>query len=200
MFTGLIDAVGKLDRVSATGAGRELRVKCEYDDLAPGESVAVNGACLTVRECGKGWFTAAAAETTLERTAIGAWTPGLRVNLERAVRVGDRLGGHMVQGHVDGVGRVLDARNDGDVWLVDVTVPRAVAELLVPQGSVTVDGVSLTVNALRAPDVLQVAVVDFTRRNTTLGALSPGMPVHLETDIVGKYVQRLLTPYRPGTG
>src|SRR6476469_11020907 len=110
MFTGLVDDVGTIERVIATDAGRELRVRCRYDDLGDGESVAVNGACLTVREHGAGWFTAAAIVTTLDRTTIGGWQAGRRVNLERAMRLGDRLGGHMVQGHVDAVALVESVR------------------------------------------------------------------------------------------
>jgi hypothetical protein len=106
MFTGLIEAMGTIERVTATPAGREFRVSAPWDDLSPGDSVALNGACLTVRDTGPRWFTVAAITTTLERTTMGAWTGGGRVNLERAVRMGDRLGGHLVQGHVDGVGTV----------------------------------------------------------------------------------------------
>src|SRR5581483_10861574 len=106
MFTGLIDDVGTIDHVEEIPAGRELRVCCRYFDLVDGESIALNGACLTVREHGDGWFTTAAVSTTLDRTTIGRWGSGTRVNLERALRVGDRLGGHLVQGHVDGVGTV----------------------------------------------------------------------------------------------
>lgn len=199
MFTGLIDGVGSIKRIATTRAGRELVITCPYEDLLAGESVAVNGACMTVRECGPRWFSAAAAETTLQRTAIGAWNQGLRVNLERALRAGAPLGGHLVQGHVDGIGRVLDARMSDDAWLVDVATPPDVGELLIPLGSVAIDGVSLTVNALPGHDVLQVSVIEYTRRHTTLGALRPGMPVHLEADIIAKYVYRMLAAYRPGT-
>ena len=200
MFTGLIDGVGVIDRVTATTAGRELRIKCSYEDLRDGESVAVNGACMTVRACERGSFSVAAVETTLQRTAIGAWSEGLKVNLERALQIGARLGGHLVQGHVDGVGRVIEATPAGDALLIDITVPPTVAELLVPLGSVAVDGVSLTVNALPAPDLVQVSVIDFTRRHTTLGGLRVGMPVHVEADVVAKYVRRLIAPYRPWSG
>ena len=107
MFTGIIDDVGAIDQATTTPVGRELRVRCAYPDLVPGESIALNGACLTVRESGPGWFTVAAITTTLDRTTVGEWDVGTRVNLERALRAGDRLGGHLVQGHVDGVGQVL---------------------------------------------------------------------------------------------
>lgn len=195
MFTGLVDDVGRLERVDATDAGREFRVRCRYDDLAEGESVAVDGVCLTVRERGPGWFTAAAVVTTLGRTHLGAWEAGRRVNLERALRAGDRLGGHIVQGHVDGVGSVLATAERDDAWLIDVAVPPELVALMVPHGSITVDGVSLTVNALPAPGTVQLSIIEYTRRHTTLGDRAPGDPVHVEADVIGKHVQRLLAPY-----
>jgi riboflavin synthase len=117
MFTGLIDDVGELTSVTTTPAGREFRIRCTYSDLAEGESIAVNGACLTVREHGSGWFTAAAVETTLGRTTMGDWTVGRRVNLERAMRASDRFGGHIVQGHVDDVAHVTRVAEQGDARL-----------------------------------------------------------------------------------
>jgi len=195
VFTGLIDDVGIVENAHDYAAGREVRVRCSYDDLSGGESIALNGACLTVREHGSGWFSAAAAGPTLERTTIAAWRAGDRVNLERALRLGDRLGGHIVQGHVDGVGVVESVAAAGDAVLVDVRVPHDVAELTVLHGSVTVDGVSLTVNALPAPDVVQLSLIEYTRGHTTLGALQPGARVHLEADLVGRYVQRLTAPW-----
>ena len=195
MFTGLIDDVGTIDRVTVTAAGRELRVRCRYSDLAAGESIALNGACLTVREHGEGWFTVAAVSTTRERTTIADWGDGTRVNLERAMRLGDRLGGHIVQGHVDGVGTVTSVRQEGDARLVSVGIPPALGELVVPHGSIAVDGVSLTANALPAPDVVELSLIEYTLRHTTLGQLSPGRRVHVEADVIGKYVQRLVTPY-----
>jgi riboflavin synthase len=195
MFTGLIDDVGTLTAVSMTAAGRELRVACRYEDLDIGESVAVNGACLTVRECGVRWFTAAAVVTTLGRTTIGDWREGTRVNLERAVRVGDRLGGHLVQGHVDAVGRVATVLRQDDALLVDLILPDDLGELVVPFGSIAVDGVSLTINAIHASGVVQLSLIDHTLRATTLGALSAGSEVHVEADIVGKYLQRIAAPY-----
>ena len=201
MFTGLIDDVGTIEQVAETGAGREFRVRTRYGGLVEGESIACDGVCLTVREFGPSddddgsWFTVAAVVTTLERTALGGWTAGRGINLERAMRVGDRLGGHLVQGHVDGVGTVRSVERRGDAWLIDVAVPPEVDALLVPHGSICVDGVSLTVNALPAPGVLQLSIIEYTHRHTTLGRRRPGDPVHLEADVVGKYVQRLLAPY-----
>jgi riboflavin synthase len=194
VFTGLIDDVGRITSVTSTDAGREFRIECRYADLTPGESIAVNGACLTVREQGPQWFTAAAVTTTLDRTTMGAWSGGARVNLERALRVGDRLGGHFVQGHVDGVATVETVEQRGDARLIDLALPPGLAELMVPHGSVAVDGVSLTVNDLPASGggALQLSLIDYTLRHTTLGALVAGDRVHVEADMLGKYVQRLL--------
>jgi riboflavin synthase len=193
VFTGLIETLGTITDIVTTDAGRELRVECSYDDLSPGESIAVNGACLTVRDFGAGWFTVAAVTTTLERTTIGDWSKGARVNLERALRVGDRLGGHFVQGHVDGVASVESVRRHGDAVLVDLALPPGLAELMVQHGSVAVDGVSLTVNDLPAATTLQLSLIDYTLRHTTFGTLATGDRVHIEADMLGKYVQRLLT-------
>lgn len=195
MFTGLIDDVGTIETVAETDAGRELRIRCRYGDLADGESIAVNGACLTVREHGAEWFTCAAVVTTLDRTTIGAWREGQRVNLERAMQLGDRLGGHLVQGHVDAVGEVQRVGREGDAVLVDVLLPEELVPLMVMHGSVTVDGVSLTVNDLPSPGVLQLSLIEYTLRHTTLGELHAGSRVHLEADMMGKYAQRLLEPY-----
>jgi riboflavin synthase len=188
----LIDDVGTIERVDANDAGREIRIACRYQDLVAGESVAVNGACLTVLDFGAGWFTVAAVVTTLGRTTIADWSAGRRVNLERALRAGDRLGGHFVQGHVDDVAVVQDVRQQGDARLVDLALPPGLPELMVRHGSVAVDGVSLTVNDLPGPNALQLSLIDFTLRHTTLGGLAAGDRVHVEADMLGKYVQRLL--------
>src|SRR6185503_6117998 len=123
VFTGLVDDVGTIDRVAVTAAGREFRIRCCYDDLVEGESIAVNGACLTVLGRGPHYFHAAAVTTTLGRTTMGSWQTGKRVNLERAMRAGDRFGGHLVQGHVDGVAQVATTRAAGDARLVDLVLP-----------------------------------------------------------------------------
>lgn len=199
MFTGLITAVGTIDRVRDTDAGREFRVVAPYEGLVAGESIALNGACLTVREFGPGWFTVAAVVTTLGRTAIGEWSVGRRVNLERALAVGDRLGGHLVQGHVDAVAPITRVERTADALLVELAVPAALWPLLVPQGSVTVDGVSLTVNALPRDGVLQLSLIEYTARHTTLGTLVAGDRVHLEADVIAKHVQRLVAPWVAAT-
>jgi riboflavin synthase len=137
----------------------------------------------------------AAVLTTLGRTNILDWGAGTRVNLERAMRADSRLGGHIVQGHVDGVGMVESVATAGDARLVNVRLPRDLAELMVPHGSIAVDGVSLTVNELPEPDVVQLSLIEYTLGHTTLGDLRAGSRVHLEADVIGKYVRHLLAPY-----
>jgi riboflavin synthase len=205
MFTGLITDVGTIDRVRTTDAGRELTVRCAYTDLEAGESIAINGVCLTVRDPAPEAFTCAAVTTTVALTTIGSWDKGKRVNLERALRAGDRLGGHFVQGHVDGVAKVVRTRADGDALLLDLAPPSEVADLMVERGSVAVDGVSLTINALKSEnvgparafrltqptEVVRVSIIDYTRTHTTLGGLKEGDSVHIEADIIAKHVRKL---------
>ena len=196
MFTGLVAEVGTIERATRAAAGLELVVRCGWNDLAAGESIAVNGACLTVREHGAGTFTCAAVQTTLDVTTIGDWRPGKRVNLERAMRADSRLDGHIVQGHVDGVGRVLRSEMEGDAQLIDLAIPSALSELMVERGSVAVDGVSLTIASLPAPDMIRLAIIEFTRRHTTLGAVREGDAVNVEADVIAKHVHRMLSPHR----
>ena len=194
MFTGIVDVVGEISKVETTDAGVELTVKCSYNDVVAGESISLNGACLTVREFGDGWFTVAAVVTTTGRTTISDWRTGTKVNLERAMRADARFGGHIVQGHVDGVGHVENVSMADDALLIDIRLPNGLSNTLVLHGSVTVDGVSLTVNDLQG-DKLQISIIEYTLRHTTLGRLKPGDVVHVETDVIGKYVQRIVAPY-----
>lgn len=194
MFTGLVDSVGVIRAIERTPAGVELRIECAYDELAVGESIAVNGVCLTVLDCGPGVFSAAAMVMTMSRTTIGEWRPGRRVNLERAMRADSRFGGHVVQGHVDGVGQVARIVTAEDTRVVDVSLPPGLSETLVLHGSVALDGVGLTVNGL-AGDKLQVALIDYTWRHTALADLGEGGGVNVETDVIGKYVRHLVAPY-----
>lgn len=195
MFTGLITAVGEIVSVSRTDAGLELVVEAPYEQVELGESISLNGVCLTVRDFAPGRFTVAAVVTTLDRTTIGDWRVGSKVNLERAMAVGDKLGGHIVQGHVDGVGDVLSAEQRDDAWILDVRVPDEIDELLVPRGSIAVDGVSLTVVELPAANVMRLSIIEHTMRHTTLGSLRAGARVHLEGDILAKHLKRLAAPF-----
>ena len=190
MFTGIVNAVGRVAAVRQND-GAELRITAPFRALKKGESIAVNGACLTVERVVKGGFTVHAVATTLERTLLGEYAAGRPVNLERALRAGDRLGGHFVQGHVDGVAMVDRVAEQGDALLLDLRVPRPVAESTILHGAITVDGVSLTVNALPGPGMVQIALVPFTRAHTTLGRLAVGERVHVEADVLGKYVRQL---------
>jgi riboflavin synthase len=198
MFTGLVTDVGTVITVTAIDGGRDIAFASAYRDLDTGESVAVDGACLTVTATAADSFTVHVIATSLDRTAFGNYSAGRRVNLERALRVGDRLGGHMVQGHVDGVGFVVGVDTRDDARLLDIRVPRDVAEVTVPLGSIAVDGVSLTVNAMIAADVVQVSLIPFTLDHTALGDRRVGDRVHLEGDMVGKHVRQLTQAWRPG--
>ena len=197
MFTGIVGAIGRVATVSANGGaangegGRVLRIAAPFRGLKKGESIAVNGACLTVERVVKGGFTVHVVQTTAGRTLFAEYAAGRRVNLERALRATDRLGGHFVQGHVDGVGTVERVATRGDALLLDIRVPPEVDEATIPHGSIAVDGVSLTVNARPGKRVIQVSLIPFTRAHTTLGALQVGERVHVEGDVLGKYVRQL---------
>jgi riboflavin synthase len=193
MFTGLVTAIGTVREVEARADGGVcLRILSPWVDLALGESIAVDGACLTVEAHAAGQFQVAVVSTTLGRTTLGDRQVGDRVNLERALAVGDRMGGHWVQGHVDGIGTVRDVSAREGTRVVRLTVPDAVAQVSIPLGSITVNGVSLTVHAVPRPGEVELALVPFTLERTTLGALEPGDRVQLEGDLVGKHVQAQL--------
>ena len=196
MFTGIVTAVGRVERADRGEGGLTLRIDAPYQGLAAGESIAVDGACLTVETFGEGWFAVHVVETSLGRTEFGSWKEGRRVNLERALAIGERLGGHLVSGHVDGVGRVTRVATQGDALLVDLSLPESVAGVTIPLGSITVNGVSLTVNALPSPGECQVSLIPHTRQVTTLGALQVGDAVHLEGDMVGKYVRQFTQTWK----
>lgn len=204
MFTGIIEEVGTLlAREWVGGAGREtdgarlrIRARKALEGVALGDSIAVNGVCLTVTGADGGEWTTDVMAETLRRSSIGALGAGDPVNLERAVTAHTRLGGHLVQGHVDGVGTVL-TRTPGEHWeVVRIALPAGLARYVVEKGSITVDGVSLTVSAVSAVDDpepwFEVSLIPTTLRETTLGAVPPGSPVNLEVDVIAKYVERLL--------
>jgi riboflavin synthase len=192
MFTGIVTAVGTVTQARQSADGFELSVEAPYPDLQAGESMAVDGACLTVQALTPAGFTAHIIATSLDRTRFAQYAKGRRVNLERALRVGDRLGGHMVQGHVDGVGLVELITQRDDARLVNLRVPAEVARISVPLCSITVDGVSLTVNAKPEADLVQISLIPFTLQHTTLGERRVGDRVHLEADTIAKYVWALM--------
>ena len=196
MFTGIVTAVGKVRRATQGSDGLSLEIAAPYADLAAGESIAVDGACLTVERMEGGWFSVHVIKTSLERTNFGSFESGRTVNLERALQVGERLGGHLVQGHVDGVGTVERVSQQEDARILDIRAPAQVAQVSIPLGSVTVDGVSLTVNALPGANLIQVSLIPFTLQHTTLGDRVAGDRVHLEADAIAKYVAALLEEER----
>ena len=192
MFTGIVTARGRVTAVTRQVDRLRVTIEAPYGDLEPGESVAVNGACLTVVQAADGRFTVEVIVTTRGRTRLAELRVSDLVNLERALAVGERMGGHFVQGHVDGLGTVVRVAEVEDAILLDVDIPPEVAEVTVPHGSIALDGVSLTVNAVPAPGRIQVALIPFTREQTTLGALAPGDRVQVEGDLIGKVVRQLV--------
>jgi riboflavin synthase len=194
MFTGIVEELGRVGAVSALETGRRLTIEAEHapGELNAGDSIAIDGVCTTVVSLVPGGFTVEAIGTTLSRTTLGEYEVGRRVNLERPLRLGDRLGGHLVQGHVDAVGRVRAVRREGEHVLLDVTMPPEVADLTVIHGSIAIDGVSLTVNRLLPDDVVQVALIPYTWEHTALADLEPGDGVNLEADMLGKFVAQLV--------
>lgn len=192
MFTGIIEEIGVLNTISGTDAGVRLVFGAAgvLEGTAVGDSISVNGCCLTVTDLGPGWWSADAVPETLSRTNLGKLAPGEPVNLERAITLADRLGGHLVQGHVDGVGTVVHPAPD-----LAVSAPEAVVRYLVEKGSVTVDGVSLTVVTV-TEEGFNVALIPQTLSATTLGRRREGDQVNLEADVLAKYAERLLMPYR----
>ena len=200
MFTGLIEEIGRIAAVAElpSGKGRRLAIEASLLDPPPelGASLAVDGVCLTVVSAKAGQAEVEVGPETLERTSLGALTVGRRVNLERAMRLGDRLGGHLVQGHVDGVGRVVDARPRGEAWDVRVQLPQPLLRYVIEKGSICLDGISLTVNVLE-PDGLWISLIPHSQALTTLKERTIGEAVNVEVDLIGKYVERLLGPRVP---
>ncbi|MFC5182236.1 riboflavin synthase [Actinomadura harenae] len=194
MFTGIVEELGEIKEVESAGDSARLTIHGPLvtSDAVHGASIAVNGVCLTVVDVDDQGFTADVIKETLDRSGLGALAPGARVNLERPVRVSDRLGGHIVQGHVDGTGTVL-SREPGERWdVVTVSLPSGLARYVANKGSITVDGVSLTV-VEAGPDRFSVALIPTTLALTTLGLRGVGDVVNLEVDVVAKYVERMLT-------
>ncbi|GAA4625366.1 riboflavin synthase [Actinoallomurus vinaceus] len=194
MFTGIVEELGEVVALEPAGDSARLTVRgpLVVSDAVHGASIAVNGVCLTVTDVKDDAFTVDVMKETLDRSSLAGLEPGSPVNLERPVRPTDRLGGHIVQGHVDGVGRIV-SREPGDRWeVVTVELPPQLARYVVEKGSITVDGVSLTVVEAR-DDAFTIALIPTTLELTTLGRKGPGDPVNLEVDVVAKYVERLVT-------
>ena len=199
MFTGLIEATGRIDAIDRDDRGGRLRVQTTLAaELRPGDSLAVNGVCLTVTSRTATHVTADLAPMTLQVTSLGSMAPGRLVNLERPVRANDRMGGHFVLGHVDGTARVLLFAKQGDSFRLEIALPPALEPYVVLKGSIAIDGISLTVAAL-SPGVLSAQIIPFTSASTTLAEAQAGDLVNLEVDVLGKYVARLLS-LRVGDG
>jgi len=193
LFTGLVADLGTVDALEATDDGVRLRVRSPLaGELRDGDSVAVNGVCLTATEVADGRFAADVMHETLRRSSLAGVAGGTRVNLELPLRAQDRLGGHVVQGHVDGVGAVRDAADDGFARVVTIDAPPDLLRYVVEKGSIAVDGVSLTVASVTA-DTFSVSLIPETLERTNLGAAAPGTPVNLEVDVLAKYVEKLVT-------
>jgi riboflavin synthase len=198
MFTGIVAELGEVAGIEYRGDAAQVTIRGSTDTVSPGESIAVNGVCLTVTGIMGGTFTADVMGETLNRSGLGALTPGAPVNLERSVRLSDRLGGHLMQGHVDATGTII-SRSPSAHWdQVRISLPAGIARYVVHKGSIAVDGVSLTVSALGPPEAgpgdgwFEVSLIPETLKRTTLGTRQPGDTVNLEVDVIAKYVERLL--------
>ena len=194
MFTGLIEDVGKVVRIAKTGAAASLTVETSFllEEIRLGDSIAVNGVCLTVVEKGSSRLVFDVSHETIERTAFAGLKPGHHVNLERALRLGDRLGGHMVSGHVDCIASIVSRREISGNFAYEFRLPEKFARYIIEKGSIAVDGISLTVNAA-SPDGFSLNVIPHTYMNTNLRYKKPGDEVNIETDMLGKYIERLLS-------
>ncbi len=194
MFTGIIEGRGSIQRAQASGGGMVFLLEADFDltDPEEGESIAVNGVCLTARDIKGNSFLVDVSPESLSCTSLGALKMGSRVNLERALRLSDRLGGHMVSGHVDTQGRVENRRSDGDFTVFTFSLSRSLVKYVIEKGSVAINGVSLTVNSCQG-ERFTVSIIPHTLEITTLGKMGQGDMVNLEVDLIGKYVEKLLS-------
>jgi riboflavin synthase len=196
MFTGLIEGMGRVAALARAGAGARLRLEALFDLGTPqlGESIAVSGVCLTALECGPNAFSVDVSPETMRRTTFEGLTVGTKVNLERSLRAGDRLGGHIVTGHVDSVARLVSRTEEGEAVVFRISAEPQSAALLVPKGSVALDGISLTVNEVEGSE-FTVSIIPHTAAVTTIGERRAGDRLNMECDIIGKYVARLVGAY-----
>lgn len=199
MFTGIVEELGKLVSIGTKGDSAVVTVEADVvlEDAKLGDSIAVNGVCLTARSFGDGIFTADVMPETLRRTNLGGLKRGAAVNLERALSLGGRLGGHLLLGHVDGTGKIVSVRPEGTAIVYTMTAPEKVRRYLLPQGSVGIDGISLTVTRLEG-ESFSVSLIPHTVKATTLGRGGPGYTVNLEADVIGKYVEKMIEGGLPG--
>ena len=197
MFTGIIEETGEVVEIRDNAAFRTILVRgaSVLDDLRVGSSIAVNGVCLTARSINAGTFSAEMSRETLDRTSLGSLAKGAIVNLERPMRGDSRFGGHIVQGHVDGIGRIQKFDREGDAWNLEVAFPAGGSRYIVEKGSIAVDGISLTVATLPRSGIFSVAIIPHTFENTNLRKAMAGDPVNLEFDVLAKYVENLIKPY-----
>jgi riboflavin synthase len=197
MFTGIVEELGEVAGIEHRGDAARLTIRGSTQGTSLGESIAVNGVCLTVTDIIDGTFTADVMGETLDRSGLGALTPGAPVNLERSVRLADRLGGHLVQGHVDATATIVSRTPTAHWDQVRISLPGAISRYVVEKGSIAVDGISLTVSALshagEAAGWFEVCLIPETLKRTTLGVREPGDTVNLEVDVIAKYVERLLS-------
>jgi len=194
MFTGIITAIGTIREIQPIGAGQDMRLiigtPWDTSEIALGASIACQGCCLTVIERADDWFAVEVSAESIAKTNIGGWRAGSRINLERALKLGDELGGHLVSGHVDGTGVLLSRHNDNASLRLSFDAPRDLARFIAPKGSITIDGVSLTVNEVEGTG-FGVNIIPHTAEATTLGLLAAGDRVHLEIDMLARYLARL---------
>ena len=192
MFTGIVTDLGKIRAIEKRGDTRiEIETSYDTDDIDIGASIACSGPCLTVIEKGRGWFAIEASAETLDKSALGDWAVGTTVNLERAMRIGDELGGHIVSGHVDAVARIVDMQPEGDSVRFTFEAPQAFAKYIAPKGSVCLDGVSLTVNEVQG-NRFGVNIISHTQGETTFGSRQVGDRINMEIDTIARYVARIL--------
>lgn len=193
MFTGIVEELGTVEKIERKGGGLKFSVRAQkvLDDLKVGDSIAVNGVCLTVVDVGPSSFTVEVVEETLQRSNLSSLLTSVKVNLERALSIGERLGGHLMNGHVDGVGRILSRRIQGSSIIIKVEIPRELLRYLVEKGSLALEGVSLTIMKIEGNRV-SIAIIPHTAKFTTLGTKRVGEKLNVEVDLLGKYVERLL--------
>ncbi len=191
MFTGIIETTGRIIEITSMDENKTFTIQANFiAELILGQSIAHNGVCLTVSELGNDFYKGTAIAETLHRTTLNNWQVGQKINLERCLKMGDRLDGHLVQGHIDTVGKIIDIEKKEGSWVVKIVYPKSYSSLLIPKGSICVDGVSLTIVEV-GRDYFSIALIPHTLQHTTFGNFSIGQEVNLEFDVIGKYVNRL---------